>query len=100
MIDDPNNKYVYQWWAVFNGGKYNPKSLKAVDDKQYWNMRWRRVTWLRKFVIWPRRCSLTDKYIWLQYAYIGQIMLTGPGDPVFLTEWHREDEHLIWLLVA
>ena len=60
---------------------------------------WRhRASWEFQFVLWPRRCYLTNKWIWLKRAYCGTFSLYGPGDPVIDHRWHDKYAHLIWLL--
>jgi len=48
-----------------------------------------------KFVIRPRYCHLSNKFIWLEYAYRQTAMWTGPGDPLFEYRWYNKDEFLI-----
>lgn len=54
--------------------------------------------WQLKLVIWPARCDISSKWLWLEYAYQGYAILTGPGDPIEETRWHNKNEHLIWKL--
>jgi len=57
-----------------------------------------RCQWKLDFLWRPRRCSLTKKILWLEQAYCGTVMWTGPGEPVFEHVWHDYDQHLIWIL--
>lgn len=54
------------------------------------------VGWQLKFVWWPARCHITGKSLWLEYAYQGTSVLTGPGDPILEYRWHDRHEHLFW----
>lgn len=56
------------------------------------------VSWELKLVLWPKQCYITGKKMWLEYAYRGTSVLTGPGDPIIDYRWHDKHEHLIWLL--
>jgi hypothetical protein len=56
------------------------------------------VGWELKLVLWPTQCYITGKKLWLQYAYRGTSVLTGPGDSIIDHRWHDKHEHLIWLL--
>jgi hypothetical protein len=56
------------------------------------------VGWEYKFVLWPRECLITGKKLWLEYAYRGCSVLTGPGDAIIEYRWHHKHEHLIWKL--
>jgi phage-related protein len=57
-----------------------------------------RAQWQLKFAWLPKRCLLSNKCIWLKFAYRGRAMYTGPGDPVFEDHWHETTEHIIWQL--
>lgn len=48
-----------------------------------------------KFVIFPKICITSGKYIWLKYAYKETNMYIGPGDPVFEYCWYDKNEYLI-----
>jgi len=57
--------------------------------------------WRRRFALFPRRCSLSNRIIWLEYAQCAEPSWTVIGDselrkikPI----WHCEREHLIWVL--
>ena len=54
------------------------------------------VGWELKFALIPRRCYITKRLIWLEYAYKGTSVLTGPGDPIIDHRWHDKMEHLMW----
>lgn len=47
------------------------------------------------FTFFPKICFLTGKIIWLKVAYKETAMWTGPGDPVFETNWYDKDAYLI-----
>ena len=48
-----------------------------------------------RFAWLPKRCYLSDKRLWLQFAYRKVAMWTGPGEPVFEYRWYHKDEYLI-----
>jgi hypothetical protein len=48
-----------------------------------------------KFLIWPKRCYISGKLLFLQYAYKQTAMWTGPGDPVFEHRYYDKNEFLI-----
>jgi len=52
------------------------------------------IGWVDKFVIIPRKCHYTSKYLWLKRAYLGTAMITGPGEPVFEYRWCDKDQYL------
>ena len=70
-------------------GKYSA----AAMDWYHWG-----VDWELSFAWWPHRCELTGEKIWLEYAYRGTKLITGPGDPVVMTRWHQRHEHLLWCI--
>jgi hypothetical protein len=47
-----------------------------------------------KFVLIPKICYITGKYLWLKRAYKQTAMYTGPGDPVFEHRWYEKSEFL------
>jgi hypothetical protein len=72
---------------------YSVRSAEEADRAFYG-----RAWWSMKLAILPHRCSITKKIIWLQYAYCGIAMWTGPGDNAVEIRWHDRHEHLIWVL--
>jgi hypothetical protein len=48
-----------------------------------------------KFVWLPKRCHISNKSIWLKFAYRQIAMYTGPGDPVFEYRWYNKNEFLV-----
>jgi hypothetical protein len=48
---------------------------------------YRRAYWELKFALWPQRCDLSDKRIWLKRAYRGTRVIIGPGEPVYEYRW-------------
>ena len=55
--------------------------------------------WELKFAWFPEKCHITEKKIWLKYAYRGTAMYRT-GDITFAYEyrWHDKIEHIIWQL--
>jgi hypothetical protein len=54
--------------------------------------------WKLSICLWPRRCFLSDKPLWLKRAYVGVRMITGPGTPVYETYYIDRTEFLLWNL--
>lgn len=48
-----------------------------------------------KFILWPRRCHISGKFIWLKYAYVKTAMYTGPGEPIFEHRFYDKQEFLV-----
>ena len=63
-------------------------------DQLFYN----KASWSRKFCLLPRKCALSNKLIWLQYAYRGVAGWSGPGEPAYQYKWHSSKEHIIWKL--
>ena len=57
-----------------------------------------RAQWTLEFAWWPHRCDATGQIIWLEFAYCGRAIWTGPGDDAVETRWHDRHEHLIYAL--
>ena len=68
----------------------------AEEPYYYWHNRV--SNWQLKFAWLPYRCSLSNQFIWLKFAYCGRKIISGPGEPVFEDYWHTTAEHMIWLL--
>jgi hypothetical protein len=54
--------------------------------------------WQLKFVLWPHRCALSGKQIWVEHAYRGTRIITGPGTPVVQHYWIDRNEFIVWKL--
>lgn len=78
-------------------GLYNMLGMPDSTESDYQAF-YRRAVWQLKFVWWPRRCNLSQRWIWLCWAYQGTAIWTGPGDPVYEFRYHTPTEHLIWQL--
>ena len=72
---------------------YSVRSVEEADRAFY-----SRAQWSMKFAILPHRCDITKKIIWLEYAYRGVAIWTGPGDDAVEVRWYDRHEHLIWTL--
>jgi hypothetical protein len=68
--------------------------IPGMDNSSFYY----KAGWEYKFSLWPRRCLISNKVIWLKYAYKGTAMWTGPGTPAYQYQWHDATEHLIWKL--
>lgn len=54
-----------------------------------------RAVWYLKFCWVPKRCWISNNWIWLTKAYKGTAMWYGPGDPVFEYHWVNKDQYLM-----
>lgn len=54
--------------------------------------------WDKKFSWLPRRCELSNKRIWLEFAYRGTRVVIANETAEFSYCWHRDTEHFIWKL--
>ena len=62
------------------------------------NSFYERATWQLKFAWLPKRCVFSKKIIWLENAYCGVGIWTGPGDDVIETHWSKDVEFIVWQL--
>ena len=58
----------------------------------------RAIHWRLHFCLWPRKCFLTEKTLWLERCYTGSRMITGPGEPIFIDYYIDKFEFLTWQL--
>lgn len=75
------------------GSGYVPSYPELID---YWLKRI--DNWQLRYSIIPRRCSLSQRTICMEYAYKGTRVITGPGTPVIEDFWIAKDEFIIWKL--
>ncbi len=54
-----------------------------------------KAKWRRCFSWVPHKCKLSNKLIWLSWAYKGTVIYTGPGEPVIEFYWIKQNEFLI-----
>jgi hypothetical protein len=72
---------------------YSVRSKEEMDQAFY-----NRAQWSLKFALVPHRCDIIKKLIWLEYAYCGRAVWTGPGSDAVETRWHSKHEHVIFQL--
>lgn len=56
-----------------------------------------RAVWKKTFSLIPRRCDLSQRWIWGIHM-CGTNFITGPGDPVVIKIWNHREEHLLYKL--
>jgi hypothetical protein len=64
-----------------------------MDD--FFAYRRERIGWQFKRCLWPRKCAMSKQNLWGKKAYKGTLMITGPGDPIFITHWLSREQFLI-----
>lgn len=47
------------------------------------------------FLLLPKRCNISNKFLWLKYAYVHTFMYTGPGEPIIENLYFDKNEFLI-----
>ena len=66
------------------------------DLKNYCN-------WQRKFALFPHRCAISNRIIWLEYAQCAEPswIVLGRDDKIYKFKpiWHDEFEHLNWAII-
>lgn len=60
--------------------------------------RWSYDNWQLEFAWLPHRCNLSDRFIWLKFAYCGRAEMLIRTDESTPVRWHTVTEHLTWLL--
>ena len=73
-------------------------ALSRMGDEMGYDPFARRAHWKLRFMWKPRRSAITNRWLWLCYAYEGVALWTGPGDPVVEYRYHEKVEHIIWRL--
>lgn len=54
--------------------------------------------WELEFAWRPHVCELTNRKIWLEYAYMGCALFRTGDNFDFEYRWHDKNEHIIWQL--
>lgn len=84
---------------MFPQGLYNlpmPESIHIYMPDQYEDERFlKRAFTHMKWCLWPRRCHVTRRWMWLTTAYRADYVITGPGEPAVWTRWYSRTEMLI-----
>ena len=58
-----------------------------------------RAVWKKSFALWPRRCNISNRLIWLTYGYKGTVIWREPGgNYVDEYKWHDAIEHSVFIL--
>lgn len=61
------------------------------DDRRFLSQGYNQLTWS----LWPRRCHVSKKWLWLTLAYRAMYAISGPGDPAVWTRWYSRKEMLV-----
>ena len=47
---------------------------------------------------WPKRCTVTKKWLWIKPAMLVRRVITGPGTPVVIDHWIEPKAYTIQTL--
>ena len=61
-------------------------SHKKFLERAYINLKW---------CLWPQRCHVNNKWLWLTQAYRAMYVIHGPGDPAIWVRWYSGEEMLV-----
>lgn len=54
-----------------------------ITDRQYLDRSY--IELVR--AIWPQRCAITNKWLWIKPAIRVRTVFTGPGTPILIDRW-------------
>jgi hypothetical protein len=60
------------------------------QDAFYWKAKWK-----CRFVLSPKRCEISKKIIWLEYAYKGTAIWSGPDGNIVEYHWVTKEEFIV-----
>ena len=82
-------------YGMYPQGLYN-MSISGMDwmHESFYG----KAKWELQFLLRPRRCEFSNRWLWLCNAYKGTAVWSGPGEPVYEYRYHSTAEHLIWKL--
>jgi hypothetical protein len=76
-----------------------PTSFEICYPSDYSDERFLSRAWTHlKFLLWPRRCHVSNRWLWLTTAYRADYVITGPGEPAVWTRWYSSAEFLLLTL--
>jgi hypothetical protein len=87
-------------YGMFPQGLYNINHMpipefhhspENYDDKRFLSQGYNQLSWS----LWPRRCHVTNKWLWFTQAYCARYVITGPGDPAIWVRWYSRKEMLL-----
>lgn len=61
------------------------------DDKRFLERALPKLLWC----LWPRRCHVSKRWLWLTLAYRADYVITGLGEPAVWTRWYSNDEFVV-----
>lgn len=79
-------------------GYFGKKAMAQADDVQTYDAFYDRASWKLKFIWWPTRCELSNRLLWLTFAYQGTAIWSGPGEDAVEHRYHSSVEHILWEL--
>jgi hypothetical protein len=69
-----------------------PGSFNEYDTFEY------RAEICEIFAWWPRRCWITNRWMWLAHVIRGEATWYGPGTPVVEKRYYNSAEYLMYKL--
>lgn len=51
-----------------------------------------------RYSLWPRRCYVSKRWLWLTTAMYSRAIWHGPGEPVIESRWYHRDEALMLMI--
>jgi hypothetical protein len=78
------------------GYGYQPGAM-GVDFEPYDDF-YDRASYQYLWCLWPRRCYITGRRMWLKVAVRGRAVWHGPGDPAVEERWFDRDQALLMFM--
>ena len=82
-------------WPGFTYSMPIPETLfdypAHYTDKRFLSQGWNQLCWS----LWPRRCHVSGRWLWLTRAYRTMYIISGPGDPAIWVRWYSRAEMLV-----
>ena len=79
---------------MFPQGLYGMNITGMWIDEQY-ELFNQRAEFKQVYCVWPRRCHITGRRLWLTHAYKGTAVWTGPGENVVEVRYYDKIDYLI-----
>ena len=80
-------------WPGFTYNMPIPELCMPDDynDRRFLSQGYNQLTWS----LWPRRCHISGRWLWLTRAHRAMYIINGPGEPAIWIRWYSRKEMLI-----
>lgn len=73
-------------WPGFTYSMPIPEHIgpDGYNHRRFLSQGWNQLCWS----LWPRRCYVSGRWLWLTRAHRAMYIISGPGDPAIWVRWY------------